>query len=67
MTFGSRGQLATCICACLYVLIQFVSKPGQRISSSNFTYHIDASGAFTLSTKHVTFRVHGSVFLILVL
>ena len=44
-----------CVCASLYALIQFVSKYHQAS-----LHHIDASRAFTLCAKHVTFKVHGN-------
>ena len=54
------------ICACLYVraymCLYNVSKYHQAI-----LHHIDAFRAFTLCAKHVTFKVHGSIFLVLVL
>jgi len=57
MTLGSRGQLHQSI---MCVLICAYTKYHQAI-----LHNIDASRAYTLCAKHVTFKVHGSVFLIL--
>ena len=61
MTLGSRGQLHVYVrvyIMCLYNLFQNINA---------IVHHIDASRAYTLPAKHVTFKVHGSIFLILVL
>ena len=57
MTLGSRGQLHVYVRAdmCLY-------------HQAIYIMHIAGSGrAYTLLVKYVTLKVHGSVFLILVL
>ena len=54
MTLGSRGQLHVYmgVLTCAYTIY---SKYNQAI-----LHHIDASRAYTLRAKHVTFKIRGS-------